>query len=133
MLLAAELRDVDRPRPMPMVLEQDIDQKPGRERERRDQEHDGAAGDENFPARHDQLDDERGHGRSNQNGADPEPDIARRHQRRINAPRKDIMAGIDIAVEITRNAQIESREEPERQAGNDGNGERDDQSGAIHS
>ena len=56
MLVAAELRDVDRPRPAPVILEHDVDEQPGPKRHRRHQEQDGAARDQQLAPRKHQLD-----------------------------------------------------------------------------
>src|SRR5665213_2771708 len=120
-----------RPRPAPVILEQDIDEQPGSQRQRRDQEYDGAAGDQQLALRHDQFDHQRRNRRQHQGGADPQTDVACQHQRRI-----DVAAEI-VAVELHRvkrrgDHQVELRIEAEHQAGDGGDGQRDDQSGAVH-
>ena len=72
-----------------------------------------------------QLYDERTHGGHNQDGANPESDVARLHQRWEDAQRKHIVTAVLERVEIPRDFQIEAGIKPEHQANDNGNGERD--------
>jgi hypothetical protein len=59
-------------------------------------------------------------------------DVARLHQRRVDTQRKHVVIAVYESVEISRDFQIEAGIKPEHQAGDNGNGERGQQSGAVH-
>ena len=106
--------------------------KPGAKRHGGNQENDRAARHQQFAPWQNQLDHQRDNRRHHQNRADPQTDVARPHQRRIKPEGKHIVAGVLKTIEISRNAQVEFGIKAEDHAGDNGNGERDQQSGAVH-
>src|SRR5262249_3727741 len=66
------------------------------------------------------------------NGSDPEAAVARFHQGWVQTQGQFVVGGILETVEIAGHAQVEFGIKAEGQSGDDSNGKRDQQSGAVH-
>ncbi len=129
MLVAAELAHVDRTRASPVLLEHDIGDETGRERERRHDQQDRTPRNGEQAVRPDQLDDGRDEGRQRDERDHPGDGIARAQDGRIIGTPEPAMAGIE---EQRGEMQIEPRPDPEDHAGDSRDGKRDDQAGSVH-
>ena len=129
MLGATELGYVDGSRPAPVLLEHEIGDHPGPERERHQHQHDGAARDQQRPLRADELDHEcndGGHGneRDQPGGGVTCPQIGRI----VGAPKSPAFRVEEQAGEL----EVEIGPEAEDNSDYGGNGERDHEAGSVH-
>jgi len=128
MLVTAELRDIDRARAAPVLLEQDVGKEPRRDRKRQQHQHDCAAGDEKRPLRAKELRDQR-----QSRGCGDERDqpgagvTGKQVEGIVAAPEPAARSVKKEAGELEVKLRPDAEQEPDRC----GNGERDGEARAV--
>src|SRR5215470_12491889 len=132
MFVAAKLCYVNRAWTAPMILKQDVGHQAWRQNYGGNQKNDRAPRHQQLATWKQQFDHKRGDGGRHQKRSDPEADIARLHQRRVETEGEFVVGEVLETVEIAGNAQVEFGIKAEGQSGDDTNGKRDQKSGAVH-
>ena len=112
-----------------MLLEHQIGNDAGRERERQQHEHDRAAGDEQRPARTDELDRESDARRHRHERGQPDGRVARAQIGRIIGAPKSSALGVE---EQRGELEVEVGPQTEDEANRGGDGKRDHEAGSVH-
>ena len=129
MFVAAEFGHVDRARATPVLLQHEIGDDAGCQRERDQHEHDGSPGYDERPARPNKFCRERDDRRRRDEGHEPHGNVARTQINRVVRAPKPSTLGIE---EECGELEVEVGPQTKDEADRGSDGERDHEAGSVH-